>query len=1056
MEAGSSMDSSRATPVASRNCSPAELAESIDSPLGILAAIASPSPTIKTQPVSLASTLLANASSSSISQIDNSNGNENRKSSSGSPVISNVEPAAFKAPQLTSISPKTTNGTNSESASPPASPSSQAALRKDSKDSSSASNESTASASSGTTANASSSLAAIPATQLDVLALVTATSPPMPSRRRWVLHSTPKPLTAGANDDVNTPVRNGKNGNTLKNSNSPDSGSDTVSEDELTLRSYSARIRSRHYNLQPRLIALPAQATSSSGDAVYRHGIFEGNSAGAGAGAGAGVEPGKPLFASAQARRKNPSMFATNGFTERHPSVSARAPRYKRRELGNDSRSRSNAMNVRSDNDNVLAKTDDEMPSNRKTPTHICRSAQRHPENQLAMEAIDYPQAIHVRNRAGSVSDREKLPPASEPSLNGRSRRHIPNGIQGSVLSKQLSQLVEDEGEAAGHSGEHANSGVPSRYSSLSISPPPSPSQRQHRRSKRIRSGRSTMLSGSETETDTELATRQLASGAETDRSAASRYQNGSLHARITPEFSGLAAYPRPPFNARRAGINDDRGPIYHNPPYHYHDNHHQQQQQQNQLRKRRHQDAQIDSEGDTTETDEEFFGPSRALHSSIRPPRRVVRQLASLRARNVQPTALDLSAHRQPVAYYANYSELTSPVEEAFSGSHYPYQTHTAPATGIPHAESGASMGLGISSAAGQPRDAQNIGAPRVLSTPSLVAGQGISGAIRNGANQRSYAPPLPEAHIQEQQQQQQQQQQRQRGYSSHYQHQQPVADEFTYKGAALRRLEKSHARGSTGGGGGGGTQGSFVSRKRALTAPSTLDPPLRKRGQYGPNGRLLNSTASLLEDENEEDGYSGNTDGQVYGRTGTASVGASGSNTPNGNGYGYYKQRQHYSGNGRAGQSYALGASPMSSLRSSLVSRIDPPRDLRLYSPSSQNIELQSTRLSFESLRSDNQTLGACTDSLEVASSAVPGSPSMDAALRQTRRRQGSSGISAAARQSQSPSVRTSSGFPHASNHQHTSQIGGGRSGPNVVATVVTTSPRNDILFPPIDSNQ
>ncbi|KAJ2857902.1 hypothetical protein J3B02_000660 [Coemansia erecta] len=776
----------------------------------------------------------------------------------------------------------------------------------------------------------------------------------MPSRRRWVLHSTPKPLTAGANDDVNTPVRNGKNGNTLKNSNSPDSGSDTVSEDELTLRSYSARIRSRHYNLQPRLIALPAQATSSSGDAVYRHGIFEGNSAGAGAGAGAGVEPGKPLFASAQARRKNPSMFATNGFTERHPSVSARAPRYKRRELGNDSRSRSNAMNVRSDNDNVLAKTDDEMPSNRKTPTHICRSAQRHPENQLAMEAIDYPQAIHVRNRAGSVSDREKLPPASEPSLNGRSRRHIPNGIQGSVLSKQLSQLVEDEGEAAGHSGEHANSGVPSRYSSLSISPPPSPSQRQHRRSKRIRSGRSTMLSGSETETDTELATRQLASGAETDRSAASRYQNGSLHARITPE----------------------------------------------------HQDAQIDSEGDTTETDEEFFGPSRALHSSIRPPRRVVRQLASLRARNVQPTALDLSAHRQPVAYYANYSELTSPVEEAFSGSHYPYQTHTAPATGIPHAESGASMGLGISSAAGQPRDAQNIGAPRVLSTPSLVAGQGISGAIRNGA--------------------------------------------------ALRRLEKSHARGSTGGGGGGGTQGSFVSRKRALTAPSTLDPPLRKRGQYGPNGRLLNSTASLLEDENEEDGYSGNTDGQVYGRTGTASVGASGSNTPNGNGYGYYKQRQHYSGNGRAGQSYALGASPMSSLRSSLVSRIDPPRDLRLYSPSSQNIELQSTRLSFESLRSDNQTLGACTDSLEVASSAVPGSPSMDAALRQTRRRQGSSGISAAARQSQSPSVRTSSGFPHASNHQHTSQIGGGCSGPNVVATAVTTSPRNDILFPPIDSNQ
>ncbi|KAJ2746691.1 hypothetical protein H4S06_005205, partial [Coemansia sp. BCRC 34490] len=71
---------------------------------------------------------------------------------------------------------------------------------------------------------------AIPASQLDVLALVTATSPPMPSRRRWAAalgHSTSKPI-----------VSYDCSGN---------SSSDTVSEDELTLRSHSARIRSRHH-----------------------------------------------------------------------------------------------------------------------------------------------------------------------------------------------------------------------------------------------------------------------------------------------------------------------------------------------------------------------------------------------------------------------------------------------------------------------------------------------------------------------------------------------------------------------------------------------------------------------------------------------------------------------------------------------------------------------------------------------------------------------------------------------------------------------------------------
>ncbi|KAJ1797821.1 hypothetical protein LPJ75_006971, partial [Coemansia sp. RSA 2598] len=346
---------------------------------------------------------------------------------------------------------------------------------------------------------------------------------------------------------------------------------------------------------------------------------------------------------------------------ERRLSASAKAPRYRDHGLGHDSRAVGRAMDGRSGSDDVLTETGEEMPSIRRTPLSTRRHENGHPDDRPAAKGAPYPQVVddghghRQRYRSESIGSSERQPPASEPSLNRRIRRRMPNGMQGSVLSKQLSQLAEDDGEAINGAGNHGNNG-PSRYSSLSISPSPSPSQRQHRRSKRTRSSRPNLLSGSETETDTELATRQLPSGTETDRSVTSRYQSGSLYTRVAPEFSRLPAYPRPPPNARRADV-DAHG----NTAYYRHD------KQQGQQRKRRHQDTRTDSGGETTETDEEFFGPPRALHSSIRPPRRVVRQLASLRARNVQPTALDLSAHRQQREHYANYGEFASPVEEGY-----------------------------------------------------------------------------------------------------------------------------------------------------------------------------------------------------------------------------------------------------------------------------------------------------------------------------------------------------------------------------------------------------
>ncbi|KAJ2568772.1 hypothetical protein GGH95_004328, partial [Coemansia sp. RSA 1836] len=106
---------------------------------------------------------------------------------------------------------------------------------------------------------------AIPATQLDVLALVTATSPPMPSRRRWAGQSTPKPAfvrTPGAT----TPVRGTRETPPQRPAPSKGGGgssSDTVSEDEGQLRSHSSRLRARHQSV--RLRALPGTPPVAGG-----------------------------------------------------------------------------------------------------------------------------------------------------------------------------------------------------------------------------------------------------------------------------------------------------------------------------------------------------------------------------------------------------------------------------------------------------------------------------------------------------------------------------------------------------------------------------------------------------------------------------------------------------------------------------------------------------------------------------------------------------------------------------------------------------------------------
>ncbi|KAJ1751578.1 hypothetical protein LPJ55_000168 [Coemansia sp. RSA 990] len=284
-------------------------------------------------------------------------------------------------------------------------------------------------------------------------------------------------------------------------------------------------------------------------------------------------------------------------------------------------------------------------------------------------------------------------------------------------------------------------------------------------------------------------------------------------------------------------------------------------------------------SSGETTETDEEFFGPIKAVHSSIRPPRRVVRHLASLRASQPrqQPAALDLS-------------------EYAYS---YSQQTRTAPVSANSTANADSTFGLGISSEAPVLGGATR-GPSRILSTPSMAASAALPSAVRGTG-------PLPPP--------------------ANYLHEAPMPqgntrkdpfgppDDFTFRGAALRRLERS-----------GGMDAGSGNRKRALTAPSSYDAARSRRAPSMLGAKTL--TDSLLEDDREDS--------------------ASGYHTP--------PERSRQLGN----RNGLLGESPVSSLRSSLLTRAGT----------------QSSQAS----TSHGQAPGMASG---------PGSPSMDAALRQGRKR-------------------------------------------------------------------
>ncbi|KAJ2828397.1 hypothetical protein IWW50_001409 [Coemansia erecta] len=619
---------------------------------------------------------------------------------------------------------------------------------------------------------------AIPATQLDVLALVTATSPPMPSRRRWAGHSTPKPAFS---KDRQTPGRGQmehaapqENG---KRSNGQGSDSDTVSEDEQTLRSYSSRARVRHQSVRMR--PLPRDTPSRAG-------------------------------------------------------ASTRAPRTR----GQKTRGKSNGSS------GDTTETDEEMSSVAQTP--VPRRGAVLPNNPLALQ---YPGAS------------PRAPPASEPAMRRRQRRRVHNGTN---LSKQLSELEETEEIEADASRPEILDG--SQSPSISMSPAMSPSRQQRMRTRRSRARTRSRMTGSETETDTEMAARLP--GSEAAPAMGGRPRSASQRSQLPPV---------PPSNGTRrrqsqAGKDDNSG-------------------------------------GETTETDEDFFGPSSAVHASIRPPRRVVRQLADLRARRQHPVALDLNGY----AYM--------PQQDVPMPGHQPHSADSA--------QDG--FGLGISSGMARQRDGSARVNGRVLSTPSTTAVRALASAVM-GAAQPPPVPHPPYPRIGAHEGSPMLHNNAQRGFARDPFA--PASNELTYRGAALRRLERS-----------GGAEAGPASRKRALTAPSSYDSPLRRRAPYALGGKFPSAADSLLEDD-REDGHAGS---------------ASGYSTP--------PERSRHIGS----RGSLLGESPVSSLRSSLVARtpLQPPMQYPQASSS--------------------HTQPASSADGEPAADLMsgPGSPSMDAALRQNRKR-------------------------------------------------------------------
>ncbi|KAJ2157976.1 hypothetical protein GGF46_004113 [Coemansia sp. RSA 552] len=688
----------------------------------------------------------------------------------------------------------------------------------------------------------------------------------MPSRRRWVGHSTPKPAFADSRSNY-TPA----NGRRRSRGTGSDSGSETVSENEQTLRSYSSRAQARHVSVRMR--PLPSESLQS------------------------------PLAAAQGAKAAHSRSGLYPGNEQLRQTASARIPRTRSHAIGNGVRRREKRK-AGDDSGGETTETDEEMLSHVQTPVPRRRGA---------------------RNAQGHTLDpAERGPrvlPVSEPPLQRRSRKDIHNGARGTNLTQQLSELVEETDEIDPGLAEHRSG---SHDSSISLSPSPSRGQQRHAR-RRTRA--QAQASGSETETDTELAGR--IPGSETETETTNSTASGGVAAAGDKHPARLRPHSR-----------SQLPPV---PPL------------------RRNGEACGESDGDTTETDDDFFPPPRTVSSSAQHPRRAVPRLAGLRAQQLSSTSRPLP---QP-------SSSGLPATARLP--------HTTPATAEGE---GSNMGLGISSG----RPGQRSSSGRVLSTPSLAASSAMSSAVHGMPPPQSY---VPDGHS--------------LVHHGSSMPQEPPRDPFThasedltYRGAALRRLEKSYARG-----GPAGTEHGTVSRKRALTAPSSYDPPLRRRALYGLGGKMITSADSLLEDEHEG-GYTGP-------------------------GSGYSTPPEH--GRHLGSRNGLLGESPVSSLRSSLLSRAPgPPQPAGSAQRTPQTLP---THTPLDKPPGEDEPA-------DMASG--PGSPSMDAALRQSRKRR------------RSPSSATSSPMP---SQQPASPGSRKRISRTPPSTAHQASPRPELMFPPIDSD-
>ncbi|KAJ2726316.1 hypothetical protein GGI07_000627 [Coemansia sp. Benny D115] len=773
--------SSSTTPPHCRHSrSATDIPATTESPLGLLAALASPSPTTKLRPARMAAAATSLAPSTHDTPDTDSTAHE---------ILARLNSTANSAPQApahSSRSPK--SSTHSTSISPSASPSVQAVRRKDAKEALQVSSASISSlGSTGTrVARSPGRPSAIPATQLDVLALVTATSPPMPSRNKWHARNTPQPVVSSS--QVVTPVRRVRPPYQTEN---PQGGSDsdTVSEDEVTLRSYSARIRTRKQNVNLRSLAYTPQPKS-----LLNRLQSLGNGAAADHSNSIGARGPMSRRVSDAGYNRQPDQ--QRGIHDAGLLSRRRAPDMPEQGLDQFGR--------------------DELPEQGNPNGLVIRA----PENAPPPEPS--------RRELYAVRDYARIPPATEPALRRRSHRGMHDNTHGRVLSRQLAILAGENPDSMVHSAlDMQHSLDDPNNSSLSSSPlQPNGSLQFYR--KRPRTDKPHSHDGSETNTDILVSPRIPGSETETDRSNSDK-------------SNGPGVSPRP------AGRHAEGNPQGWSGPSRGSNSTNAFDRRNGHLSVTPCGPGGEQSDGDTTETDDEFFGPPRAVHASIRPPRRVIRHLANLRSRNVQPVILDFPNTRtnQMLPQSSERSSLVaSPQRLVGPHSGPPSAVYRALGSGNDAEYMAPGFGLGISSSNSGQTHIHVSGPPRILSTPSIAATSAAIAAVGNMpplSDSRNGSRRLPmqnTGHLY--------------NSSSQREHSRDTlassSQELTYRGAALRRLEKSYVRGTA-----NGALNAVASRKRALTAPSSLDPPVRRYGPYEPS-TMSSSTGMVISEVDDE----------------------------------------------------------------------------------------------------------------------------------------------------------------------------------------------------------